>query len=160
MQASHSQCYPHRTVGVQVLCIVLSTHCGEELSCVCCVSGALSCSHMYSRSTPHAALSTELQVLSTPTLSGSALARLDFSGLSGDACSSLRYLAQVNALRAATAAGNKDAAVRCAALGCLAAGLPAPAETGELYQRLMAATQHTGGICALPLLPVIPVVFS
>lgn len=82
-------------------------------------------------------------------MSSSALARCDFSGLSGDACGSLRYLAQVNALRTAAAAGNSDAAVRCAALGCLAAGLPAPAEAGELYQRLVVATQHAGGPCAL-----------
>ena len=88
-------------------------------------------------------------LLSMLALSSSALACLDFSGLSGDACSSLRYLAQVNALRTAAAAGNSDAAARCAALGGLAAGLPAPAEAGELYRRLAAATGHAGGPCTL-----------
>ena len=98
----------------------------------------------------------KLQFLSVLTPSSSALARLDFSGLSGDSCSSLRFLAQVNALRSAAAAGNEDAAARCAALGRLAAGLPAAAEAGALYRRLAAATQHAGGPCALPY-PVIPV---
>ncbi|KAK9845300.1 hypothetical protein WJX81_002808 [Elliptochloris bilobata] len=72
----------------------------------------------------------------------SALARLDFSGLSADACSALRYLAQANALRASSLAGDADAAARWGALGCLADGLggPAQADAAELHRRLAAAT--------------------